>query len=176
MRRVAVVGCPGSGKSTFTRKMAAKTGLPAVYLDFYHHQLMYNYYNDLPAWIARVKELIKADQWVMDGNYNSSIEPRFQRADTIIFFDFPRRVSLYGVIKRRFEYRNKRRLEMPSDWEEHINWEFLKFVWNFRKNNRQVTLNAIEKFSTKEVRIFTNHTQANNYIDGLSNALKQARK
>ena len=33
MKRAIVIGCPGAGRSTFARKLAAKTGLPLYYLD-----------------------------------------------------------------------------------------------------------------------------------------------
>lgn len=165
MKRIAIVGCPGSGKTTFTRKLAAKTKLPVIHLDFYYHQTKHDYYNNTEAWIATVKELIKQDAWIMDGNYNSTIEARFKRADTIIFFDFPRRKSLYGVVKRRIQYRNKLREEMPSDWEEKANLEFLIYVWHFRKNNREETLKAIADNHDKDLITFTNRKQANEYLD-----------
>lgn len=38
MKRVLVIGCPGAGKSTFSRKLSAKTGLPLHYLDMIWHK------------------------------------------------------------------------------------------------------------------------------------------
>ena len=32
MKRIMIIGCPGSGKSTFARGLAEKTGLPLYYL------------------------------------------------------------------------------------------------------------------------------------------------
>lgn len=165
MKRVAIVGCPGSGKTTFTRKLAEKTKLPTIHLDYYYHQKMYDYPNNSEAWKGRVKELIAKDAWIMDGNYNSTINERFRRADTIIFFDYPRRKSLYGVLKRRIQYRNKLREEMPSDWKETASFEFLVFVWNFRRDKRGTTIKALEDNKNKEVFIFTNQKQAQEYLD-----------
>ena len=38
MKKVIVIGCPGSGKSTFSRKLRDKTGLPLFYLDTIWHK------------------------------------------------------------------------------------------------------------------------------------------
>lgn len=168
MKRIVIIGCPGSGKTTFTRKLAAKIKLPVIHLDFYYHQTKHDYCNNNEAWVAQVKKLVKQDSWIMDGNYNSTIETRCKRADTIIFFDFPRRKSLYGVIKRHIHYRNKLREEMPNDWKEKANLEFLIYVWKFRKHSREVPLKAIEYNPHADLVVFTNRRQADNYLNSLA--------
>ncbi len=167
MKRVAIVGCPGAGKTTFARKLSEKTKLPVVHLDFYYHQQKYDYHNNRDAWIKRVKKLIQQDSWIMDGNYSSSFVPRFKRADTIIFFDFPRRTSMHGVVKRRIQYHNKLRVEMPSEWKEKANLEFLKYVWNFNKSDRGKILTAIKEAGDKNVIVFKNRKQANDFLKEL---------
>src|SRR6201996_2435689 len=74
VRRVSVVGCSGSGKSTVGRRLARDLGVPYVELDSIFHQ---------PGWVPlprdefrrRVAELTAADGWVIDGNYSSSVQP-----------------------------------------------------------------------------------------------------
>jgi adenylate kinase family enzyme len=167
MKRVAVVGCPGVGKTVFVRRLAQKTGLPVIHLDFYYHQKKYDYYNDKPAWIKRVKELIAQDKWIMDGNYSSSFEPRFKRADTIVFLDYPRRVALVGTIKRRVKYHKKLREDMPSDWKEKADLTFLKYIWSYKGESRSKVLAAIASNPSKEVIIFKNRKQAESYLKEL---------
>lgn len=164
MKRIAIVGCPGTGKTTFAFKLAKATKLPLVHLDYYYHQTEHDYYHDKQAWIKRVEALINQDKWIMDGNYSSTFDSRFQRADTIIFFDFPRRIALYGAIKRRIYYRNKQRQEMPSDWKEKANLEFLKYIWNFNRKHRQKTVTAMAKAKGKEIIVFTNRAQTEEYL------------
>lgn len=166
MKRVVIIGCPGSGKTTFSRKLAVKTKLPEINLDYYYNQTKYDYSNNTGAWVAKVKRLIKQDLWIMDGNYNSTIAERFKRADTIIFFDLPRYKSLFGVIKRRIQYRNKRRLDMPSDWVEKVSFKFLIYVWWFRRDSRDAILKAIEENVHKDIVIFTNRKQAQKFLNG----------
>jgi adenylate kinase family enzyme len=69
MRRVSVVGAPGSGKTTIGRRLAARLDVPFIELDAIYHQ---------PGWTelprdefrARVSELAAVDGWVVDGNYS----------------------------------------------------------------------------------------------------------
>ncbi len=164
MNRIAIVGCPGSGKTTFTRELAKKTKLPVIHLDYYYHQSQYDYYHDKAAWIERVNQLIGQDKWIMDGNYSSTFERRFELADTIIFFDLPRRTSMYGVIKRRIQYRNKQRHEMPSDWKEKANLEFLRYVWNFKGKPRQKLVDLLAQAKDKEVVVFTSRVHAEEFL------------
>ncbi len=99
MRRISVVGSPGSGKTTFGRALASSLGIPFVELDAIAHQ---------PGWKelapaafeARVIEATSGDAWVVDGNYEVVRDLVWERADTVIWFDLPRRVVMYRVILR----------------------------------------------------------------------------
>lgn len=164
MKRVAVIGCPGAGKTTFTRKLHEKTGLPVIHLDFYYHQKKFDFYNNREAWISCVEKLINEDSWIMDGNYSSTFEQRFKRADTIIFFDYPRRISFYRTIKRRIEFRNSHRAEMPSDWKEKADKDFLKYVWNFNRDSRSRITEQLKKNKDKNIIIFLAPKQAEDYL------------
>lgn len=167
MKRVVIIGCPGAGKSVFANKLHNKTKLPLVHLDFYYHQKENDYYNNKEQWVKRVEKLIAADSWIMDGNYTSTFDLRFKRADTIIFFDMPRRLSFYRVLKRRIEYRNKQRTDMPSDWKEKANAEFLKYVWQFSKTTRPKILAQLQKNKDKEIIVLQSPRQAQKYLDSL---------
>lgn len=114
-----------------------KTGLPLVHLDNYYHDKTKGYYSkqNKLAWRAKVLELIEPKEWIVDGNYSSTFLKRLERADTIIFLDYPLCIRMYGLFKRRWEYRNKLRADAPEDWQEKIDWEFFKFVWSFRRKH-----------------------------------------
>lgn len=167
MKRVVIIGCPGAGKTTFARKLTKKLALPLIHLDYYYHQKESDYYNDKGAWIKKVEELIRQPKWIIDGNYSSSFEQRFARADTILFFDFPRRTSISGVMKRRVYHRNKLREDMPSDWKEKANWEFLRYVWKFRGDSRNTILKALEKHKDKTIHTFKNRAAAEKFLNNL---------
>ncbi len=104
MQRISVVGSPGSGKSTLSRALAGRLGLPHVELDAIHHQ---------PGWVPlpaeeyrrRVAELAARDRWVVDGNYSAVRPLVWARADTVIWLDPPRR-----TVMRRLIWRTLRRV------------------------------------------------------------------
>jgi adenylate kinase family enzyme len=167
MKRVAVVGAPGTGKSTLARYLADALNLPVIHLDFYHHQKTYDYPNNKEMWIDTVRELIAQDTWIIDGNYGSTFKERFERADLIIFLDYPRSLYLHGILKRRFQYRNKSRVDMPSDWKEKNDIVFIKYVWHFRTRERHKITNALEGHYNKKVKIFLSRKDAADYIKTL---------
>ena len=107
-----VIGCPGSGKSTFSRTLHKLTGIPLCHLDLL-------YWNsdrttvDKAVFRERLSNTIQMDEWIIDGNYGSTIELRLQACDTVIFLDYPLNVCLDGIKERR----GKARTDMP--WIEN---------------------------------------------------------
>ena len=165
MRRVAIIGCPGVGKTFFSIELSKLTGLPITHLDYFYHQKKFSYYEDKKARIVFVKKVIKQDGWIMDGNYSSTFEERFKRADTVVFFDYPRRLTMFRVLKRRIIYQFKRRQEMPSEWKEQADLDFLRYVWNFNKVQRTRILEALDKCKPKKLIVFYKPSDAKSYLE-----------
>ncbi len=155
MKRISIVGCPGAGKSTFARALAAKTKLPLQHLDFYYHETGKDYEINKKAWLDKIGELTSGESWIIEGNYGSSYEQRITKSDTLIFMDMPSWLMIWSVLKRRYKYRNIKREEMPDDWVEKINLEFFKFVVLFRIRSRQDVLDGIEKYRHKNLEVIT---------------------
>ncbi|HVA69965.1 MAG TPA: hypothetical protein VNF08_01405 [Acidimicrobiales bacterium] len=128
MKRVAVVGCGGAGKSTFARHLRDVTGLPLYHLDQLHWR---------PGWVAppedewrRVQqELAAQEEWIIDGNYGKEFEIRFARADTVIILAPLRRVCIRRVLWRMA--RNWHRDVQAKGCREHLDLEFLRWIWRF---------------------------------------------
>jgi adenylate kinase family enzyme len=99
MRRVSVVGAPGSGKTTLGRQLAAAMGVPFVELDSLFHQAGWQ---DLSRdeFRSRVTAATAAEAWVVDGNYEAVRDLVWERADTVLWLDLPRRVVMYRVVFR----------------------------------------------------------------------------
>ena len=91
MKKVLILGCPGAGKSTFARKLRDKTGLPLYYLDMIWHKPDRTTITK-QEFDAKLSEIIKQEEWIIDGNYGRTLEMRFKECDTVFFLDLPTNV------------------------------------------------------------------------------------
>lgn len=143
MKRVLVVGPGGSGKSTLARRLAARTGLPLIHLDTLYWRPGW----EAPAkdeWERTVRELVRRDAWIIDGNYGATLDPRLDAADTVIFLDLPRRTCLRRIVQRRLRFRGRSRPDMAEGCPEQLTWAFLRWVWTFPKERRPILLRKLE--------------------------------
>ena len=130
MRRVAIIGSGGAGKSTLARKLGEITGLPVIHLDREYWGPGWTE-TPTPEWKVRVEHLVKGDEWIIDGNFGGTMEIRLAAADTVVFLDFPRVLCKYRAIKRAVAYRNRTRPDMGPGCREKFDLEFLRWVWQF---------------------------------------------
>jgi adenylate kinase family enzyme len=87
-RRVLVDGMMGSGKSTFARALAARTGLPVIHLDVHYWKPGWERPSD-DEWRERQRALLVGEAWIIDGNYKETLHLRLERADTVISLETP---------------------------------------------------------------------------------------
>ena len=162
MQKALVIGCPGSGKSSFARRLQAATGLPLVYLD----QL---YWNADKTWVspetldARIEAALAGDQWIIDGNYARTLEVRLQACDTVFFLDYPLELCLKSVAQRIGTVRP----DMP--WvEEELDPEFADFIRAFPQTTRPKILTLLERYQDRAIHIFHSRSEADAFLARLS--------
>lgn len=161
MKKVIVIGCPGSGKSTFSRALHESTQLPLIHLD------MLNWNADrttVPREVfhLRLDNALQGEHWIIDGNYGSTIEKRLIACDTVIFLDYPVGVCLDGVRARR----GKARTDMPwveTDTEPEDE-DFLEFIRNYERDSRPQVIALLEKYPQKRLIRFTTREQADAFL------------
>ena len=99
MKKVIIIGCPGSGKTTFAEKLQTKTGLPLYYLDAIWHKPDKTHISR-DDFDTRLEDILSLDSWIIDGNYQRTLERRIKACDTVILFDIPTDVCLEGTKSR----------------------------------------------------------------------------
>ena len=162
MKKVLVIGCPGSGKSTFSRALHSALGLPLYHLDML-------YWNadkttvEKSVFLQRLEEALKKDRWIIDGNYLSTMELRLKNCDTVIFLDYPPSLCIEGVKKRL----GKARSDMP--WvETEEDEEFMDFIKSFEEKSRPEVMKLLEKHKEKKILVFTSREQGDEFLKGLT--------
>ncbi len=146
MKRIAIIGPGGAGKSTLARQIGAKTGLPVLHLDAHYWR---EGWVEPPKdeWGQAVQSLTEGEAWVMDGNYGGTMDLRLAAADTILFLDLPRWTCLMRVVGRQIHYRNRTRPDMAAGCPERLTWFFLKYVWNYRRDRRPGVLERMARYA-----------------------------
>jgi adenylate kinase family enzyme len=99
VRRVSVVGNSGSGKTTLGRALAARLDVPFVELDAIHHLQGWTPI-DTTEFRRKVGQVTAGDGWVIDGKYGAVIDLIWARADTVVWFDLPRRTVIRQLLWR----------------------------------------------------------------------------
>lgn len=167
MQRVLVIGSPGAGKSTLSHQLAARTGLPLHHLD----KMFW-----LPHWIERDRDegrailasVLAQESWIIDGNYGSTMPMRLERADTVVWLDYPTHLCMARVFKRWWHYRGTARPDMTEDCPENLNLEFLHYVLMFRTNWQARNSQALAAFGGTVLRFKTTADPAE-WLTGLLN-------
>ena len=160
MKKVIVIGCPGSGKSTVSRALHNKTGIPLYHLDMM-------YWNadkttvEKKVFLERLSVVLEKDEWIIDGNYGSTMELRMAACDTVIFLDYPLDICLDGIRERR----GKPRSDMP--WiETEEDAEFIEFIKNYNEQQKPKVLELLKKYSDKNIIIFKSREDADAFLNG----------
>ena len=169
MKRILILGPSGSGKSTLAERIGQVLKIPVITLDRY-------FWN--PSWIEtprdewkeKIKKLMMEEKWVMDGNYTSyTLAMRVKRADSIIFIDFPRKISYLRVFIRRLKHRGETRPSVADGCPEKIDRKFLEYIWSWWKTRRPRILRYLKRLDeVKDVFILRNQKQIERFMQLLA--------
>lgn len=158
MKKIIVIGCSGSGKTTFAEKLRDKIGIELFYLDAIWHRPDRTHISR-EEYDARLSEILALDSWIIDGNYSRTIETRMAACDTVFFFDLPVEVCLEGVISRL----GKARYDMP--WiDTELDPKLKRDIEEFPSKNLPAIYALLDKYSDKNITIFKSREEADEFL------------
>lgn len=167
MKKIAIIGAPGAGKSTLAQQLSTSLQIKLWHMDKLFWQ---------PGWkqisgqqlAAKLQKIVPLESWIIDGNYLNTMDIRLQAADTIIFLDYPIWLCLLGVIKRRIIYSRKVRTDITEGCPEQLDYQFISYLLRFPREQKGLIYDKLQQLSpTTKVLIFKNRAALDQYLAGL---------
>ena len=159
MKKIMIIGCCGSGKTTLAKKLSNKLNLPLIHLDKLNWRdnwknISKEEFDDL-LWAEVVKST-----WIIDGNYGRTLEMRIQWCEAIFLLDFPVEECLVGAKSRI----GKQRVDMP--WiETEFDEEFKQWIMDFPKNELPIVYELLDRYKgEKSIYVFHSRADIEDYL------------
>jgi GrpB-like predicted nucleotidyltransferase (UPF0157 family)/adenylate kinase family enzyme len=159
-KRIMILGVPGSGKSTFSAKLGKLLNISVHHLDRYMFEPG-GKKRDKQEFLSVQKAMVDEEAWIIEGCSFSTFEMRFARADTVIYFRFPRYLCFWRVFRRLFNH------DKAFGGLKVVNWGILKYIWNFDKEKRARIEELKKKYAQVDFRIFKRSKDADKYMKEL---------
>ena len=152
MKRVMIIGQPGSGKSTFARALGERTDLPVIHIDLIHWK---------EGWVERDRdektrmclEVHARDEWIFEGGHSITWPDRLNRCDTLIWLDYPFWLRVWRILQRTLKDYGRSRIDLPDNCPERIDFDFYWFVFRTRKSTREKAQHFFESAPAEKTRI-----------------------
>lgn len=148
-QRIMIIGSGGSGKSTLSVELGKMLNLRVVHMDKLH----WHKWKATPSEEFREKlsNELDSDNWIVDGNYVSTMDLRAERCDSVIYLDFSKWLCLYRVIKRRIQHSGRVRPDMGEGCIEKVDLEFLIWIYRFPHKSKPNIIATLRKYNIHNV-------------------------
>jgi adenylate kinase family enzyme len=160
-KKFALIGLPGSGKSTFAAKLGEILGIPVHHLDRHMFEPG-GKKRDKQEFIEIQKAMLSEEAWVVEGCSFSTFEMRFAKADVLIYFQLPRPLCFLRLFKRLFNYKK------DFGGLRAVTWEILRYTWNFDKEKRARIEELRKKYPQTDFLIFKNQKDADIFLQSMN--------
>ena len=163
-KKIIVLGSPGSGKSYFSGKLSGLINYPVFYLDKLYWKENWVGISNEELSFKLEKIMAENKCWIIDGNYSSTLEMRYEKAELIFYFDLPVEICLRSHRERL----GKKRIDLPDYLEEKEDAEFEQYIKDFPQNEKPKFINMQQKYPEKKVIIFKQRSEANKFLEKLN--------
>lgn len=123
--RINVVGTSGSGKTTFSKKLAEAASLPCIEMDSLFWGKNWTMKQE-EEFFQAIREHTSGAAWILDGNYSRSISVKWERVQKVIWIDLPFLTTLSQAVKRAL----KRAFYQEEIWPGTGNRESFKMLFS----------------------------------------------
>ena len=166
MQRVLIIGPCGAGKSTLASTLGPLLDLPIFHMD----QL-----NWKPGWVESSKEELRAKlqditatkRWLIDGTYGGTLRERLERADTVVYLDYPVRLCAARLLRRIWTFKGRARPDMSEGCTERFDLGFLLYLLRWNSGPRIRAEARLKGFEEKTLR-FRNPAQLESWLGSLT--------
>ena len=164
MEKIIIIGCPGAGKSTFARNLRDILDLPLYYLDKIWHKPDKTTISK-EEFDKKLMEILKENRWIIDGNYQRTLEMRLKECDTVFLLDYPIDICVSGAASRV----GTKREDLP--WlEREFDEDFKEWIINFPKVKLPEIYEMLSKYKgNKNIIIFKTREESDKYLEELKN-------
>ena len=161
--RIAIIGAPGTGKTTLANNLSEIYGIEAIHIDGIHH---------LPNWNLRDKEerdrmileITNQEKWIIDGTYRSTLRARLEKADFIIWLDFSTLGQIRGIMQRYLKNKGIEKPEIPG-CKEKMDKDFFTYVLRYNRTKRNSIVENLEGIDKDKILILKNRRQVNKWLE-----------
>lgn len=145
-RRIVIVGSYGAGKTTLALALGEASGIPVHHLDRTRW---------LPNWVQRPREewlddldrVLDTDEWIVEGNFEATLERRLRACEAAIFLDFPLRISAWRLIRRRLRS-SAARADLPPQLQERLNLRTASLLWEYARVGRPAIAALLDRYAS----------------------------
>lgn len=162
MKRILVIGCPGSGKSYFAKRLGKLLSLPVVHMDNLYWKKDKTSISREEL-VEKLTPYLEKDAWIIDGNYHNTLKMRVKYATDVYFLDVPREECVQGMLERIDQERDDIPwVETKEDAEELIAW-----TEDYEKRTREEEIAILNQNKHIKVHLLSSRKEMNEYLEKL---------
>ena len=150
--KIRIIGCSGSGKTYFAKKLSEKYNIPNFDLDdiqWDNSQNSYGVKMPVEKRDQMLYDILQHSDWIIDGVYYAWVQKSFEDADVIYVLDMPKWLYRFRIIKRFI----RRRVGLEKGKKETLKsvYNLLKWTDTFQNTNMKEIVRILETYKEKVV-------------------------